>query len=667
MAFSGKVTQDQGRRGGFGLGLGGASGADSGMSGALLTMPTSARAIGEKEVSKAAEILSRYKNGKSNLEMRAVADELWYKLRHQEYLRKRSDKNGQNEIAPTTAWMFSTLTNKHADAMDNFPEPNVLPREMSDENDAKALSSILPVVMERNNFEDTYADAWWEKLKHGTAVYGVFWDTSLENGLGDISITSLDIMNVFWEPGISDIQKSRNLFIVDLVDNDLLEEQYPQYKSGLRGNAVEVTQYVHDDTVDTSEKSAVVDWYYKVRAANGRTLLHYAKFVGETLLFASENDPAYTEVGFYAHGMYPVVFDVMFPEKGTPAGFGYISITKDPQAYIDRLGGAILENAISGAKPRYMVSNNAGINEEEFSDWSRSIVHVEGGIDESRARAIVHKPLDSVYVNVLQMKIDEMKETSANRDFNSGGSGSGVTAASAIAALQEAGNKTSRDMISAAYRAYTRMNYLCIELIRQFYDEMRTFRITGENSGYEFIEYSNAHIKDQPIRGLLGEEMYRRPVFDIKIKAQKKNPFSQMSQNELAKELYGMGFFNPQRAQEAMGALNLMEFEGKEKVREFVKEGETLYMLVQQMAQRLDQMAAIIQLSTGKDMGLGEPGAATPAQAPPQSGTSSGGSGGSMAKSVQNGQEQAMTRYGKSLAARSTPNMAASNSKVGVK
>jgi len=628
------------------------------MSGQWLATPTAQRAIGDKEVAKAAELLIKYKDGKANLEARIVEDEQWYKLRYQESMRKQ----GKDTIAPTTAWMFSTLANKHADAMDNYPEPNVLPREMNDEEDASSLSSILPVVMERNEFDDTYSDAWWEKLKHGTAVYGVYWDTDLENGLGDISINTLDMMNVFWEPGISDIQKSRNLFIVDLIDEELLEQRYPEHAGKLKGNTVEVKQYIYDDTVDTSEKSVVVDWYYKVRAANGRTLLHYAKFVGDILLFASENDPQYTEVGFYEHGHYPVVFDVLFPEKGTPAGFGYISITKDPQLYIDKLGGHILENALSGSKPRYFASHSAAINEAEFADWSKSIVHVEGGIDDNKIRPIEHKSLDSIYVSVLEMKINEMKETSSNRDFNAGGGSSGVTAASAIAALQEAGNKTSRDMISAAYRAYTRINYLCIELIRQFYDETRTFRITGEmQGGYEFIEYDNSHIKDQSIEGSLGEDMFRRPVFDIRIKAQKKNPFSQMSQNELGKELYAMGFFNPQRAQEALGALELMEFEGKDKVKGYVQQGETLLKMVEEMSQRMDQMAALLQALTGKDMGIGAP-VQEPVPPPASAGMPSQGK--SMAGEINDGRKQSMTRYGEGLAARSKPNMALSNNKA---
>lgn len=66
-----------------------------------------------------------------------------------------------------------------------------------------------------------------EAEAYGTAVYGVFWDSRKDNGLGDIEIRNIDLLNLFWEPGITDIQKSRNLFIVDLVDNGLLDSRVP--------------------------------------------------------------------------------------------------------------------------------------------------------------------------------------------------------------------------------------------------------------------------------------------------------------------------------------------------------------------------------------------------------------------------------------------------------
>ena len=574
------------------------------MAAMLLTRPENAPIITDKDVERGIDILTKYKNGKSNLESRIVNDELWWELRHWEGIgqskAKRVDRSGKEvkstppQPKPTSAWLFNTIQNKHADAMDNYPEPVVLPREESDEQSAKMLSQILPVVQEYNHFEQVYSDNWWEKLKHGTAAYGVFWDSQKDNGLGDIEIRNIDLLNLFWEPGITDIQKSRNLFIVDLVDNDLLEKEYPELEGKQKGKVIDVKEYIYDDSVDTSEKSVVVDWYYKVKTPSGRTALHYIKFVGSTLLYASQNDPEYRERGFYDHGMYPVVLDVMYPEKGTPIGFGYVAICKDPQLYIDKISANILENAMMATKKRFFVSDSTAINEEEFLDWNRPMVHVNGELGDQRVKEIVTQPLSDIYVTVAQMKIEEMKDTAANRDVNSGGT-TNVTAAAAIAALQEAGNKASRDMIAASYRAYTQINTLCVELMRQFYDVSRSFRITGEGNEYQFVTFDNAGLQDQ-VTGLdtLGNEMYRRPVFDLKIKAQKKNPFSRMEQNERAKELYSLGFFAPENAQASLIALEMMDFEGIQTVREKVMQGQTLLNMVMQMQQQLTMITGAL-------------------------------------------------------------------------
>ena len=619
------------------------------MSAAALTQRMPAQRIGKEDITKAAELLKKYKDGKANLENRVVEDEQWWKLNHWEVLRHKSN----NTLQPTSAWLFNSLLNKHADALDNFPEPIVLPREAADEQSAKTLTSVLPVILEQNEFEQTYSDNWWEKLKHGTAAYGVFWNSKKENGLGDIDVKEIDLLKIFWEPGITDIQKSANLFIVDLIDREQLASAYPKLADELKaaGDVITAKEYIYDDTVDTSDKALVVDWYYHRVNASGLKVLHYCKFCGDVLLYASENDPAYADRGYYDHGRYPVVFDTLFPEKGTPVGFGYVAICKDPQMYIDKLSANILEKSLMATKVRYFALNNTGVNEEEFLDWTKPIVHVEGNsLEDARLRQIETGTVDGASLNILQLKIEEMKDTAGNRDVNSGGTGSGVTAAAAIAALQEAGNKTSRDMISAAYRAYVGICTLCIELIRQFYDETRYFRVTGDAAGsYEFVPLNNRGMVEQTVQPENGTPYLRHPVFDLKIQAQKSNPFSQMALNETAKELYGMGVFNPDRAQEAMVLLSMMQFEGKEKVVEQVMQGQTLINMLRAANKQLAAAEAVLSGIAAQPQT--EPNMAAEGNSPTPDINAAKSD---FAKSVNEAQTP-MTDYGQRLAERSIP------------
>lgn len=613
----------------------------------------SGAAIGSKEVGEAVETLQKYRQGKSNFENRIISEESWWKLRHWEDIR-RGSKDAGDAPEPASAWLFNSITNKHADAMDNYPEPVCLPREQSDEKSAETLSAVLPVIMEYNEFDSTYSFEWWEKLKHGVAIYGVFWDKEKDNGLGDIAIERIDPLNIFWEPGVEDIQKSRNVFTVSLVDEDILEDEYPQFAGKLGGSSVSLAKYEYDDSVDTSGKIAVVDWYYRKKTVGGRTVLHYVKFIDEEhIIYASENDPECAEDGFYSDGEYPFVFDTLFPEKGSPAGFGYTAIAKDPQLYIDKLWGNILETSMMGSKRRYFASESLNINEDEFLDWRKPIIHVSGEINDSRLREVVTRPLDSIYANIVQMKIDEMKETSANRDVSNGGTSSGATAAAAISALQEAGNKMSRDMIAGGYRAQVKIVKLCIERMRQFYDVTRTFRITNELP-YEYAQIGANELGDQ-VTGVdsLGDKLFRRPVFDVKIKAQKKNPFSRAEQNERAKELYSLGFFSPDRAQESMIALDMMDFEGIDKIKGQINEGATLYNVVQQQGEQLQKALAVIAQLTGQDMSM-----AAQAGTGTQGGSTarpSGSSGGTESRNAD--AQSAQTPYMQQLAERSKPNM----------
>jgi hypothetical protein len=553
--------------------------------------------IGKEQVMAASQTLQRYKQGKANLEKKIVDNEQWFKLRHWECMRDK-----KQEVQPVSAWLLNCILNKHADAMDNFPTPNILPREEGDKAEAEMLTSIIPVVLDQNDFEQVYSEVWNYKLKSGTGVYGVFWDKSKLNGLGDISIKKIDLLSLFFESGVTDIQKSRNLFHVELMDNDLLIQSYPQLEGKLGNATIDIAKYVYDDAVDTSGKSCVVDWYYK-KNQGGRTVLHYCKYVNDTVLFATENDPNFAQRGWYDHGLYPFIFDPLYSVEGTPAGFGYIDIGKDTQAYIDRGNQAIMQNMLANAKPRYFISSSGSVHEEEYADITKDFIHVDGNLGQDSILPMQGKPLNNIYVEVLNNKIDELKETTGNRDISTGGTTSGVTAASAIAAMQEAGSKLSRDNSKAAYRAYKRMCLMVIELIRQFYDMPRCFRIMGENGAARYVQYSNAGIQPQAQGMEMGIDMgYRLPLFDIEVTAQKASPYSKMSQNELALQFFGAGFFNPQMADQALACLDMMDFDRKQFIMQKIAQNGGMYQQMMQMQQQMVMLAGMVDQMRGSNL-----------------------------------------------------------------
>lgn len=532
-------------------------------------------------------LLQTYKTGKTNLENRVIASENWWKLRNTSEENSAVLKSGEKGFVSKSAWLHNTIVNKHADMAEAYPTPNILPREEGDEQEAKMLTAIIPCVLEQNDFEQVYSDAIWAKCKSGTAIYKIVWDPNKLNGLGDISITTVSPLNVFWEPGVTDIQKSAAFFQTELVDKKILQRKYPQLEGKLKDTGFLSARFLYDDTADTSGKATVVEVYYKEDG-----LLHYCKFVGDTVLDATEDNPKMATTGLYDHGLYPYDFDALYPVEGSPCGYGYIDVQKSPQTEIDMMKTAIVRNSMVACMPRFLSRTDGNINEEELLDLTKAVVHVKGNVDEASIRQMSTNYLSGNYISVLESTINELRETSGNTETSAGSTSAGVTAASAIAALQEASGKGSRDATRSAYRSYRRIVNMVIELIRQFYDQPRQFRIVGEAGMQQYVMYDNQGIKGQPMGDAFGVELgVRLPVFDIRVEPQKRNAYTKLSQNEMAIQLYQLGVFNPQMADQTAGMLEMMDFDGKDKILQKVRQNGMLLQMAMQAVQIAMQFA----------------------------------------------------------------------------
>ena len=571
-----------------------------GMTGAAVPI-VAQQAIGKEQLKKLTDELQKYKAGKARTEQRILSSENWWKLRNGMEEKKATNLGADGGFESKSGWLHNVIVSKHADAIEAYPEPNILPREQDDRAEAQVLSDIIPCIMEQNHFEKTYSDVAWQKLKTGTGVYKVVWDQSKLNGLGDIAIERVNLLNIYWEPGVTDIQKSRYIFHTELWDKDVLEQRYPQLKDKLKGQSFISTKFLYDDTVSDDNKITVIEAYYH-KYVQGKNTVQYVKYVNDEVISATENDPQMAMTGLYDHGKFPYIFDALYPIEGSPCGYGFVDLCKNPQTEIDLMKTAFVKNAMVGSTPRFFRRNDGGINESELLDLSKPIVNVNGNLGEDAIRQIPFNGLDGIYVNVLDRTIQELRETSGNTETSTGSTSSGVTAASAIAALQEASGKGSRDSNKASYRAYGELVELVIELIRQFYDMPRQFRIVGQYGMEQYISYSNAHLKPQHQGVDFGADMgYRMPVFDIKVSAQKKNVYTKVAQNELALQFFQLGFFNPQMVDQALATIEMMEFDGKEEVlQKIARNGTMQQKLIQYM-----QLALMLAHEFRPDMAPG--------------------------------------------------------------
>lgn len=571
----------------------------------------SGKPIGKEQVTKALQTLRRYMSSKKAYDTRYKANFDTYNLMYTENADRETfqDDDGRNHYKLVDenkigAQTLNVVLNKHADEMDNMPEPFLLPRAADDEDAANTLNSVIPCILDRNNFDDIYSKEKTDKIVGGAGVYSVTWDSDRMGGLGDVLIDREDILRLFWAPHIENIQNSPHLFYVEEFEIETAKELFPELVD-ISADTMGLEDYkTYDSESKNFDKAVVIDWYYK---KNG--ILHLCKFCGEQILFASENEPENYPNGYYEHGLYPFVVEPCIRLKDTPVGFSYVDICRTPQRQLDGFKVDLLTNVKVNSRPRDFVNRSKLVNPNDLNDLSKEHIEVQG----DPQGIVMPRQVNSIASGSLTLYSelkDEMKETTGCNDA-SNGHAPGVTSGSAIAALQEAGGKISRDGCKTSYSAYKQVIEMVLELIRQFYTQPRIFRITGEDNSNEYIAFDNKQITRKNIveyddegnplnfTDEKGEVLTRVPVFDIVIKAQKASPFATAANNEMMMTLYKMGAFAAENADAALIMLEGMSFEGKDKIVEQVKNNRQLLNALQDMQGKIQMLEAQLASQVG--------------------------------------------------------------------
>lgn len=483
-------------------------------------------------------------------------DRRWFEQQQTELQGKEEKKKAPGVPNSHSGHIFNAIQYKHADAMDNFPCANVLPREESDEEGAKILTEIVPFVLERCKFRKTYSMNLYNKIGPGTAAYGVFWD----DVAGDISVKNVDILNFLWQPDAINLQDSRYIF----YDSFMPKDDFTKVYGSVEGCTMQSSHYEPKENSgpEVADTVVITDCYYKVQVDERKRVLHFVKFSGDKVLFASEGNGEYVE-GFYKHGRFPFCLDLLHPVSGKIYGMGIVDIAKNMQARIDKLDAAITKHAVKCANSRVIGKANNGINKKEFLDLDTEYIEAQGDLQDA-VRELTVPALPSFVMNHRDKLIEELKEVCGNRDFAQGGANGGVTAASAITALQTASDKLVRDSVNSSYDCFREIVELIIELIREFYTEEKVFRITGDDGRSVYKRVKNADI--------FGGS--QEAVFDVTVTVEKSNPYTRAMHNSLILELAGAGFLNPQNFVVNKFILSQLNFDGKDKL---IQDLENLY------------------------------------------------------------------------------------------
>ncbi len=453
----------------------------------------------------------------------------------------------------------STFNNCVADQMDNMPEALMMPERAGLEDVAEDLTDIVRYVLGQNGFEALHRRRVEDCFATGTAVTQVAWDRDLDGGRGNIALIRWPIEAFLWDPASENLQDGRAVFKVSWHPMSWFKQHYPDQYMEIGSDEGEYSGLGMADAQEQSrpadeDRAMLIEYWYRLYDAQKRRFTVNVAYLAGGALLSNTMD-------VYRHGMYPFILDVYTPIEGLPVGDGLVQELAPMMRYVNRYASYIDMNLRMAAKGRLLIDRNAGIDKEALLDWENDVVEGDR-IDPSALQWMQTQPFTGMVTRQMMQLQADIKQDSGQNQFARGETVGGVTAASAISALQEAGGKITRLRTQGLNQGFREMVMQVMWLISQFYDRRRVFFITGRE------------VNASPER-LFGQSVFPTPPYTVQVQVQRRNPLRQQAQNELVLQAYQMSAQAGQHFPLST-LFELLQVEGKERILPVLRENENL-------------------------------------------------------------------------------------------
>mgnify|MGYP001225733663 CR=1 FL=1 len=463
----------------------------------------------------------------------------------------------RNEPRPVTPIIQSTVENVKAELMDRVPEAVIAPESPRDAEVARVIEAIVKQNHDADGYVKEYRKLVHDLLVGGYCVQEVGYDNSLNGGLGGAFIRHVDSRSILFDPLAADAQESRAVFKISLKTREYLNARFPEQAPFLSADAFGTPDAVEDEILRGDRKDAMLFieyWWRGYDAETDRSSVHMAQIAGNRVLTDSRD---VKPDGYFEHGLYPFVLTSLFVRKGSCLGLGFVDMFETQQRYADKLDQIVLKNALMASHNKLLVTESSGFDAEDLRDWSKE---VHRGESLNGVTWFSTPPLPAYVIGYIESIRESIKQESGANDFSRGMAAGGVTAASAISALQEMSNKRSRMIARMLHESFRDAVRLEIEVEREFNFFTRSVNVTVDKETREYTFESAMLMRRAPGNALLPVEFY------ISVKAQQETRYTAMSQNELVLRMLQAGMMRPEQAVE------LMTFEGKDQLLKQLRE-----------------------------------------------------------------------------------------------
>lgn len=423
-------------------------------------------------------VYHKFNNAHSAKSEREVLDKKCMDAYYGKNLLQAKPEHASNHVSNL---IFSTIETIRPIMTDNNPQFQALARTPEGKEKARKIQTALDYEWDRENMRSKLSKAILTALQTGTAIFYLKWDKQTSN----VKCVLVNPLSIYPDPMATSFDDAEYVIYATYQHINQLKKMYPEKASQLIGSDVSMPELTGKKINETTNTQVLVlecwtrDYTYidveevisgqkvknkKMKYPNGRVIT-CAPILGVVL---SDSPSPYKD------GKFPFValkdYDVPFEFWGR----GEVEQLLSPQAYMNELNNCILDNAKHTANVPWVVDKNSGIPYNGLSNRPGLVIRKNPGSEVSRPAP----PNMPIYVQNKVMELKQDIESIAGvHDVTQGRQVSGVTAAQAILALQEAGQSRIRLKVRIMEDALSELACMWYSRMQQFWKKERSIRI----------------------------------------------------------------------------------------------------------------------------------------------------------------------------------------------
>lgn len=441
----------------------------------------------------------------------------------------KNDSRPDYKSNQVTNLVFSTIEAIRPIMTDNNPKFIAVPNTPDGQQFSTDVQMALDYEWTREKMETKLPAQLIPMLVYGTAVWFVQWD-GRSGDYGDIKIKPIDPFNIFPDPLAEDVDSCEFIVYATYKNANQIKQQFPDKASAIEGSRISMSELVNNrDEQDANEENQVLilemwcrDWTSFEDAEEGKKKLKYPKGRVITclpelgILLSDKPNP-------YKDGKFPFIlmknYDVPFKFWGV----GEVEQIMSPQIYVNELTNQIIDNAKNTANMQWIIDKNAGIGQGKLTNRPGLVIRKNPGAE---VRRDTPPPMPTYVREQIDVLKGDIQEISGVLDSLKGEKQTGVVAASAILALQEASQSRIRLKIKIMESNLTELANLVYSRMQQFWKLDRWVRVTDMEGNPSFQQIGQKVLQnDFDLKVMAGSTMpvNKNAMMDLMIRLAQTN------------------------------------------------------------------------------------------------------------------------------------------------